>query len=128
MSIAEKAYGPEHRDTGTAVNSLGGILLALGEHDQARAAFERAADIYAKALGPVHAYVAYPFANLGDVYRETGDFRRAVVHYQRSLEIREGAFGPVHRDVSVSSSGSAPPARSWVTAPARCRCSSGPST
>ncbi len=42
LAIYEKALGPDHPDTATSLNNLGGLLQAMGDLAAARPYYERA--------------------------------------------------------------------------------------
>ena len=82
-----KTLGPAHADVGTALNNLGLLLEAKGEHGEAAARYKEALSIVARAYGPGHPETAAVLLNLGGL---TGD--RAMV--ERALRIFEATMGP----------------------------------
>jgi tetratricopeptide (TPR) repeat protein len=54
LAIREKALGPEHPDTGTALNNLAELYRAAGDYANAEPLFQRALAISEKALGAEH--------------------------------------------------------------------------
>lgn len=54
LAISEKALGPKHQDTATALNNLGEIYRATGAYAKAKPFNHRAFEIREKALGPKH--------------------------------------------------------------------------
>ena len=54
LSLAEKAYGPDHPNVARDVNNLGSILQDLGNLKGAKEHYERALSIFRKSLGEDH--------------------------------------------------------------------------
>jgi tetratricopeptide (TPR) repeat protein len=67
LAIAEAALGPDHPSVGSRRNSLGLVLLDVGDFTGAKAQFERALAIDEAALGPDHRDVGRDRGNLGFV-------------------------------------------------------------
>ncbi len=84
------------------LNNLGVVHGNIGDHAEARAAYERALAIWGKALGPEHPHVAVTLSNLGLVHRRMGDHDEARALFERSVAIREKALGPEHPEVAES--------------------------
>ncbi|MFC2108097.1 tetratricopeptide repeat protein [Candidatus Bipolaricaulota bacterium] len=80
----------------TCVNNLGGVLQDLGQHAEAKAAYERALEIDEKVYGPDHPKVARDVNNLGGVLQALGQHAEAKAAYERALEIAEKVYGPDH--------------------------------
>jgi tetratricopeptide (TPR) repeat protein len=54
LAIREKALGPEHLDTATALNNLAALYQATGVYAKAEPLYQRALAIREKALGAEH--------------------------------------------------------------------------
>ena len=102
LAIMEKALGPEHPNTATALNNLAWLYQATGAYAKAEPLFERALAIMEKALGPEHPDTARSLNNLALLYQATGAYAKAEPLYQRALAIREKALGPEHPDTALS--------------------------
>ena len=60
LKIDEKALGPDHPDTATALNNLAGLYQSMGDYAKAEPLYQRALKIDEKALGPEHPDTAQP--------------------------------------------------------------------
>ncbi|HVI02131.1 MAG TPA: tetratricopeptide repeat protein, partial [Enhygromyxa sp.] len=54
VAILERALGPDHMDLATLLSTSANIHAMLGQHEQARALYQRAMAIITNALGPEH--------------------------------------------------------------------------
>jgi tetratricopeptide (TPR) repeat protein len=100
LSLAEKAYGPDHPEVAAIVNNLGLVLQALGDLQVAKEHFVWALKIDEEAYGPDHPNVALHVNNLGGVLYDLGDLQGAKEHFVRALKIDEEAYGPDHPNVA----------------------------
>jgi tetratricopeptide (TPR) repeat protein len=91
----ENALGPEHPDTLSSVNRLGGDLLAKGDYEGAELLFRRALEGREKALGTEHLDTIKSLSNLGIIHQK-GDREEAETIFHRCLESLEKALGPEH--------------------------------
>lgn len=96
LSLAEKAYGPDHPKVAIRVNNLGGVLQDLGDLQGAKEHFERALKIDEKTYGPDHPEVARDVNNLGRVLQDLGDLKGAKELYERALAILQKSLGEDH--------------------------------
>jgi tetratricopeptide (TPR) repeat protein len=96
LAIAEAAHGPDHPDTGRALNNLAGLYEAQGRYEDAGPLYQRALAIAETALGPDHPNTGIPLNNLAGLSREQGRYQDARPLYQRALDIAEAALGPDH--------------------------------
>ena len=101
LAIHEKALGPDHPDTATALNNLAELYRATGAYAQAEPLYQRALAIREKALGPEHPDTATALNNLAELYHATGAYAKAEPLYQRALAIHEKALGPDHPDTAT---------------------------
>jgi hypothetical protein len=67
LAIAEATYGPSHPEVAIRVNNLGSVLQDSGELAAARAAYERAVQIFQTFLGVEHSSTQTAQANLDAV-------------------------------------------------------------
>jgi tetratricopeptide (TPR) repeat protein len=96
LAICEKALGPEHHDTGAALNALALLLKTQGDLSGAKPLYERALAIAEKTLGPEHPDTGASLSNLANLLREQGDLAAARPLIERALAIDEKVFGPDH--------------------------------
>ncbi|KAI9861251.1 MAG: hypothetical protein M1813_005424 [Trichoglossum hirsutum] len=92
----EKALGPEHTSTLSAVNNLGSLYWDQGRLAEAEAMYERALTGYEKVLGPGHTSTLDMINNLGLLYRGQGRLAEAGAMYERALVGKEKALGLEH--------------------------------
>ena len=59
LKIFEKALGPDHPDTATALTNLAVLYRAMGDYAKAEPLYQRALKIVEKALGPDHPNTAH---------------------------------------------------------------------
>jgi hypothetical protein len=95
LELSEKALGPDHPDTATALNNLALLYVSVGDYAKAEPLYQRSLKIREKALGPETPDTAAALnnlANLAELYRSMGDYAKAVALYQRALKIKEKTF------------------------------------
>lgn len=102
LKFSESKLGPEHPETATCLNNLGGMYLHLGHYTNAEAAFRRGLEIREKVLGPEHPYTARNLQNLGTVYMDMGKYTNAEPLLQRALTINEKVIGPEDMATAMS--------------------------
>ena len=96
LAILERALGPEHATTGTALHALATILQAKGDLDGAESLQRRSLAVDEKALGPEHAHTGTALHVLATILQAKGDLDGAESLQRRSLAILEKALGPEH--------------------------------
>ena len=89
LAINEKSLGPDHPDTATSLNNLGGLLRAMGDLAAARPYYERALAIREKSLGPDHPDTATSLNNLAWLNYYDGQIEEAVRQMRRVVDILE---------------------------------------
>ena len=77
LEVAEKAFGPDHHNVATSLNSLAEQYRAQGQYAQAEPLYKRSLAIREKALGPDHPDVAQSLNNLGLLNRDQGKYEQA---------------------------------------------------
>ena len=102
LAMREKFLGPEHPDTGAALNQLAMLYDAMGVYDKAIPLYRRALAICEKVLGPEHPITAISLNNLAVLYQTIGAYDNAEPLLQRSLAIREKVMGPEHPDTAIA--------------------------
>ena len=101
LTLAEKAYGPDHPEVAAIVSNLGSVLQDLGDLQGAKEHYKRALKIDEEAYGPDHPEVAKDVSNLGSVLQNLGDLKGAKEHYKRALVIGEKTYGPDHLELAT---------------------------
>jgi tetratricopeptide (TPR) repeat protein len=94
LAIEEKLRGADHGNVAVIVSNLGGLLIDLGEMQEARRHYERALDIGEAVHGPDHPQVATYRNNLGIVLQNLGELDEAKKNFERALEIGQAVYGP----------------------------------
>ncbi|HEY0132606.1 MAG TPA: tetratricopeptide repeat protein, partial [Nannocystis sp.] len=72
-----------------ALGHLGGALLALGRHDEARVTFERALALRRQAIGAEDPAINGILAGLGGTLAALGEHDEAIPILERALSLRE---------------------------------------
>jgi tetratricopeptide (TPR) repeat protein/CHAT domain-containing protein len=93
LKLSEDTLGPEHPETATCLNDLGGMYQSLGDYTNAETMFERGLVIREKVLGPEHQYTARNLMNLGSLYLQMGKYARAEPLLLRALAINQKVLG-----------------------------------
>jgi tetratricopeptide (TPR) repeat protein len=102
LELSEKALGPDHPNTATALSNLALLYSSMGNYAKAEPLYERALEIDEKALGPDHPATAYVLNNLALLYSSMGNYAKAEPLYQRALKITEKALGSDHPDTATA--------------------------
>jgi CHAT domain-containing protein/Tfp pilus assembly protein PilF len=92
-SLAERQFGSDSPNVGTALSNLAALYRAQGRYSDAEPRMVRALAIAEKALGPDHPIVGTRLNNLGGLYRAQGRYVEAEPLYKRALAIDEKALG-----------------------------------
>jgi tetratricopeptide (TPR) repeat protein len=96
LTLAEAAFGPEHKTVATRLGNLALILRDQGDLDGARTLLERALAIRETSLGADHPETAWNLDRLATVLYVQGDFDRARTLHKRALTILEAHLGGEH--------------------------------
>jgi tetratricopeptide (TPR) repeat protein len=104
LCIRVEAFGDEHLDVSSTLNSIGMVLFKKGNqhHDMAMEAFSRAYSIRKALLGETHKDVAIIMHNTATILLTRGDNDMALSYYKKALEIEKSALGEDHIDVSAT--------------------------
>jgi tetratricopeptide (TPR) repeat protein len=94
LKLSEDTLGPEHPETATCLNDLGGMYQSLGDYTNAETMFERGLEIREKVLGPEHQFTARNLMNLGSLYVQMGKYTNAEPLLLRALAINKKILGP----------------------------------
>ncbi len=101
LKIAEKTYGPSHREVATALSNLAEYQRAQGNYTEAESLLKRSLAMDQKILGYEHPDVAVDLNNLGLLYDNLGRYPDAEKLYQQALTIDEKALGTNHLGVAT---------------------------
>jgi serine/threonine protein kinase/tetratricopeptide (TPR) repeat protein len=86
VEMAERLYGPEHREVFEANAEYGLALMGTGEWDEAESVLRGALRSSIERLGPTHTTTAGLQEALAALLVDRGDFDEAVVLHQMSLQ------------------------------------------
>ena len=100
LAVAEKSFGPNHPQVGTALNSLALLCKTTQRLAEAEMLLIRALAIEEPIFGPDHPNVAHVLNNLGQVFEKTNRFGEAELLFRRALAIDEQSYGPDHPEVA----------------------------
>ena len=89
------------QDAASLLGNFGYYLQKIADYQGAKAAFERALEIFEKQLGADHPNIAIVVNNLGIVLQDLGDLPGARTAFERALKIDEAAYGPDHPNVAI---------------------------
>jgi tetratricopeptide (TPR) repeat protein len=78
------------------------VRQALGEHAEAKQAYEQVLDLRSRALGAEHPEVYDTLGNLATVLHDMGAYEDARALNEQGLALREQVLGPAHPDVGKS--------------------------
>ena len=85
----EKALGPDHPDTATALNNLAELYYSMGDYAKAEPLYQRALKIDEKALGPDHPDTATALNNLALLKIDLGEAKDAIPLATRAQQAEE---------------------------------------
>lgn len=94
VEIAEECAGPSDPLVGSALETLGTILRAVGQTREAYDRLERALVIHEGNWGPDHPAVVPALNAFGGINRELGRPAEAARCFERCVAIAEAAYGP----------------------------------
>ena len=101
LAFRERRFGPDHPETGYALNDLAYYYQFYpGDVERAEAAFLRALAAFRGASGDDVAAVPSVLNNLGSLYRGSGRAPEAVPLLREAVEIQRALLGPDHVDTS----------------------------
>ncbi|KAH6623745.1 hypothetical protein F5144DRAFT_633030 [Chaetomium tenue] len=92
----EKAWGPDHTSTLSAIYNLGLLYRNQGRYKEAEAMYKRALKGEEMAWGPEHMSTLSTVDNLGSIYKDQGRYNEAEAMLERALESKEKVCGPEH--------------------------------
>ncbi|XP_052392730.1 kinesin light chain 1-like isoform X15 [Carassius gibelio] len=95
----EKAYGHDHPNVATMLNTLALMYRDQRKYKEANRLLIDALSIREKTLGKDHPAVEATLNNLAVLHRKRGQYKEAELLCRRALEIREKLLGKDHPDV-----------------------------
>ena len=105
LTIREKNFGSESRETAIVLNRLGTLHLSLGDNAKSETYLKKALGIYEKLSGANDLDAADTLTNLAIFYRTEGEFAESEKLFLRALEIREKELGSEHHLIALSLNG-----------------------
>jgi tetratricopeptide (TPR) repeat protein len=93
LELHEKAFGPEHIETGKALAEIGIALERAGDFVEAVKKLERGLEIQRKTLGPEATEISESVFHLAMAYDQSGNLERAAEQFERLLRICERTVG-----------------------------------
>jgi CHAT domain-containing protein len=93
QAMLEKAFGPRHQHTATALSDLGNLYYDQKRYADAEPLFERALAIKERLFRPNDPALGTPFHNVANVYWKQGRLDDAERMFKRALAIRSGPRG-----------------------------------
>jgi len=93
LAIQDRAVPVPHPLTAVILNSLGSILLDLGDAEAALEVQRRTLDLRRELYGPRHPRVATGLSGMAKIIRQLGRYREALELHRESLSIRIEAHG-----------------------------------
>jgi tetratricopeptide (TPR) repeat protein len=100
VDLHEKAFGPEHPETGHLLSELGALGRALGNHAEAQTHLRRALKIHEACCGADSREAAEDLSQLAASLEESGDLDGAMAQYERALRLNERRVGADMEDVA----------------------------
>lgn len=100
-AIAEKLFGPEHRELAFALVGLASLAEDNGKLDLVEDRYLRALRIFENSLGKAHPNWAVTQLNLGAFHRRQGDCPKSIPRLYSGLEVMEAVL-PSHGSVATA--------------------------
>ena len=94
--------GPNHHDTATCYNNIGGAYYTKSDFKKAIEYNEKCLAIRLATLGPNHPDTAGSYNNIGGAYDNMGEYDKAIEYHQKCLTIELATLGPDHPDTAGS--------------------------
>ena len=92
LAVDEQAFGPNHPDVASDLNTLGVIYDGEKRYPDALTAYRRALEIRKASLGPEHPSTATTLSNIAGTYEALGRYDEAEAHYVEAIRILEKNF------------------------------------
>ena len=102
ITLSEKLYRTDSKETATSYNNIGLVYWKQGEYEKALEFHFKALEIKEKVLGIDHPATATSYNNIGLVYDNQGKYDKALEYYGKALDIREKVLGKEHPYTATS--------------------------
>ena len=102
LAILEKAFGNDHPDIASTLDSLALVYLFKKQFMEAEDCLNRSLSIRRKILTEEHPDIAASFNNFALLFNATDRYEDAEAYNKRALVIREKVLGSVHPDLARS--------------------------
>lgn len=100
LTIYSKILGPHHPNTLTALQSIGAIYHAMGQHSKALAVFQKKLAATTRAFGPRHPNTLKDSDSVAAAYSKMGQSAKALALFQKNLKTRTAVLGAQHPDTA----------------------------
>src|SRR5208283_1551080 len=96
LHLATSEFGPDARETATALNNLAITYGKIARYAEAEPLLRQAIAIDEKTLGKEHPVFATDYNNLASVLQDQGKYAEAEPLYRQAIAIDEKALGKEH--------------------------------
>jgi tetratricopeptide (TPR) repeat protein/predicted Ser/Thr protein kinase len=96
LTLAERAYGPDHPEVAKILSNLGVFYNELGDNEASIRASLRGLAIRKKLLGPGHPDLAKSYNTLGNAYHDLRRFDESLDSFRRAHTIFQQCYGADH--------------------------------
>ena len=96
LGLVTSAFGPDARQTATALNNLALTYHYLARYMEAEPLYRRAIEIDERVFGKDHPNVATDYNNLAGLLQDQGKYDQAEPLYRRAMEIFQTKLGSDH--------------------------------
>jgi tetratricopeptide (TPR) repeat protein len=101
LGLVTSAFGPDARQTATALNNLALTYHYLARYMEAEPLYRRAIEIDERVFGKDHPNVATDYNNLAGLLQDQGKYDQAETLFRRAMEIDEKVLGKDHPNVAI---------------------------
>jgi nephrocystin-3 len=102
LELVMSLRGEDHRDTASALNTLGLVYYYTARYAEAEEFFRRALHIWERTHGEEHPNTAHTLNNLGLVYLNTARYAEAEELLRRAIHIWERTHGEEHPETAYA--------------------------
>lgn len=99
VTLSTSNWGPYHRKTADAANSLAGFLYEKGRFDEAETLCRKILNTYEKTVGAKSLEVGKVAQNLAMILQEQNNLDEAEKFYQKALSVFRESAGPFDSDI-----------------------------
>ena len=101
LGLVTSAFGPDARQTATALNNLALTYHYLARYMEAEPLYRRAIEIDERVFGKDHPNVATDYNNLAELLQDQRKYDQAEPLLRRAMEIDEKVLGKDHPTVAI---------------------------